>query len=92
MLSTTPGQRQQRATDAAASPHRATSGPESGSRGPWCPGNLWQVNEEEVSEQERVRLAKLERLRAGGSGIPAFYTLAGVGTQVCSGQCKITRG
>jgi 3-oxoacid CoA-transferase subunit A len=26
-----------------------------------------------------------ERLRAGGSGIPAFYTLAGVGTQVADG-------
>jgi 3-oxoacid CoA-transferase subunit A len=26
-----------------------------------------------------------ERLRAGGSGIPAFYTLAGVGTQVAEG-------
>lgn len=26
-----------------------------------------------------------ERLRAGGSGIPAFYTLAGVGTQVSEG-------
>jgi 3-oxoacid CoA-transferase subunit A len=26
-----------------------------------------------------------ERMRAGGSGIPAFYTLAGVGTQVADG-------
>src|SRR5919197_6484231 len=26
-----------------------------------------------------------ERLRAGGSGIPAFYTLAGVGTLVAEG-------
>jgi 3-oxoacid CoA-transferase subunit A len=26
-----------------------------------------------------------ERMRAGGAGIPAFYTPAGVGTQVCTG-------
>ena len=26
-----------------------------------------------------------ERLRAGGAGIPAFYTPAGVGTQICEG-------
>ena len=26
-----------------------------------------------------------ERLRAGGAGIPAFYTRAGVGTQVATG-------
>lgn len=28
----------------------------------------------------------VERLRAGGSGIPAFYTRAGVGTQVAEGK------
>ena len=29
-----------------------------------------------------------ERLRAGGAGIPAFYTVTGVGTQVAEGGCR----
>jgi 3-oxoacid CoA-transferase subunit A len=33
-----------------------------------------------------------ERLRAGGAGIPAFYTLAGVGTQVVDGGLPLRYG
>ena len=33
-----------------------------------------------------------ERLRAGGAGIPAFYTPAGVGTQVVDGGLPLRYG
>ena len=70
----------------------AVSPPRMSARTKSSPGSIWPANSEvELTPQGTLA----ERLRAGGAGIPAFYTPAGVGSPVsatadCPGDTRPT--
>lgn len=52
----------------------------------WNPEVAYAYNEGKISVDLRPQGTFAEGIRAAGSGIPAFYTLAGVGTELAKGK------